>query len=82
MKKVTIILITICCLLLSYYSGKQVAYHEDEEIIEDLYNLSPHTEKILDMYHVKYSDFWNDTIINTESFQEYHNLRGKLFGPL
>lgn len=81
MKKIILSIIAICCLLLSYYSGKQVAYHDDDVLIQDLYELSLYSEELLDMYYEKYPDFWNDTIINTESFQEYHNLQTKLLGP-
>ena len=82
MKKVTLIIIAICCLLLSYYSGKQVAYHEDEEVIQDLYELYSHSDELLDMYYDHDPDYYLDSISNTESFQEYHNLSNKLFGPV
>lgn len=82
MKKVTLIIIAICCLLLSFYSGKQVAYHQDEEMIQDLYKIYLYSDELLDMYYDHDPDYYLDSIINSESFQEYHRLSNKLFGPL
>lgn len=79
MKKVTIIIIAICCLLLSYYSGKQVAYYEDEDYIDDLMKLSLYSEELLDMYYDHDSDFYLDTICVNDAYQDYINLRSKLF---
>lgn len=81
MKKVTLIIIAICCLLLSYYSGKQVAYHENEEVIQDLYELYSHSDELLDMYYDHDPDYYLDSISNTESFQKYQNLSNKLLVP-
>ena len=81
MKKVTLIIIAICCLLLSFYSGKQVAYHQDEEMIQDLYKIYLYSDELLDMYYDHDPDYYLDSISNTESFQKYQNLSNKLLGP-
>lgn len=82
MKKIILSIIAICCLLLSFYSGKQVAYHQDEEMIQDLYKIYLYSDELLDMYYDHDPDYYLDSIINSESFQEYHRLSNKLFGPL
>ena len=65
--------------MLSYYCGKKVAYHEDEEYIDDLLKLDVYSEELLDMYYYHDTDYYIDSISNTNSYEEYIFLRGKLF---
>lgn len=39
MKKIILIITAILCLILSFYCGKQVAYYEDDDYIDDLIKL-------------------------------------------
>lgn len=78
MKKIIIIILSICLLVITYYTGKQVAYNEDEELIEDLYNLSLHSDEIIDMFCDKYPDYYFDVIMESDSYIDYVDLQVKL----
>ena len=78
MKKIILIITAILCLILSFYCGKQVAYYEDDDYIDDLIKLSVYSEELLDMCHDHDSGFYLDSLCNTDSYQDYITLHRKL----